>query len=226
MALSTICGPHDIITPIAPIDELARLQLGARAQNYASARECEGAYIQQIQTSPRHTLSQVLVPKERYYNHMPLREVIAMYGTSVTSFEIVCVERSPYAKILSWANWVASSEAYLAGGKLQTDLETLRRSVDRIFETGEFAEVRNIDLYRGEDGRVAVRALRHEALETDLRNFLRSLRVSKVMNLPKAKAGLMSDRLDPHGFFSEAQLLRIGEVFAEEFDTFGYPRLL
>ena len=24
MALSTLCGPHDIVTPISPIDELAR----------------------------------------------------------------------------------------------------------------------------------------------------------------------------------------------------------
>jgi hypothetical protein len=35
----------------------------------------------------------------------------------------------------------------------------------------------------------------------------------------------MSDRLDPRNFFSDNQLFRIGEAFADEFDTFGYPRL-
>jgi hypothetical protein len=226
MALSTICGPRDIITPIAPIDELRRMRLGARAQNYAAAREREDAYIQQIQTTPRHALAGVSVPKERYYNHMPLREVIAAYGPSVSSFDIICVERSPFAKILSWANWLASAEAYLSGGKLQTDLKALRSSVDRIFDSGEFAEVKNIDLYRGEDGRVVARALRHENLEADLRTFLNSRGLRKLPHLPQAKAGLMSDRLDPREFFSKGQLRRINDVFSDEFDTFGYSRLL
>jgi hypothetical protein len=226
IALSTICGSRDIITPIAPIDELQRIPIGGRARNYAAAREPEDAYIQQIQTSPRHDLAQVSVPKERYYNHMPLREIIAVFGPSVSSFEIVCVERSPFAKILSWANWLASAEAYLSGGKLQTDLKALRCSVDRIFDTGEFAEVKNIDLYRGEDGRVAARALRHESLEADLRTFLNSRGVSKLPMLPQAKAGLMSDRLDPREFFSKDQLRRINDVFGDEFDTFSYSRLL
>jgi hypothetical protein len=226
MALSTICSARDIITPIAPVDELERMQRGARARNYAAAPEREEAYIQQICTLPRHTLAQISVPKERYYNHMPLREVIAQYGPSVSSFDVVCVERSPFAKILSWANWLASSAAYLSGGKLQTDLKSLRSSVDRVFDTGEFAEVKNIDLYRNEDGRVAARALRHENLEVDLRAFLSSLEVSTTLNLPQAKAGLKSGRLDPRDFFSNDQLYRIDEVFSEEFDTFGYSRLL
>ncbi len=226
IALSTICGPGDIITPIAPIDELERMRFGARAQNYAAAPEREDAYIQQIQTSPRHTLAHVSVPKERYYNHMPLREVIEVYGAEVCAFDIVCVERSPFAKILSWANWLASSEAYLSGGKLHTDLNTLRGSVDRIFDTGEFVEVKNIDLYRGEDGRIAARALRHENLEADLRTFLSSRGISRLPNLPRVKAGLMSDRLDPREFFSKDQLRKISDVFSEEFDAFGYSRLL
>ena len=157
---------------------------------------------------------------------MPLREVIATYGPAVSSFHIVCVERSPFAKILSWANWLCSSEAYLAGGKMQTDLKALRWSVDRIFDSGEFAEVRNIDLYRGQNGRVAARALCYENLEVELRTFLSSLGVSKLPSLPRAKAGLMSDQLDPRQFFSKNQLLRINDVFSEEFDTFNYSRVI
>jgi hypothetical protein len=226
MALSTICGACDVITPITPIDELRRMQLGGRAQNYAAAREREDAYIQQIQTTPRHALAAVSVPKERYYNHMSLREVITAYGPSASSFHIICVERSPFAKILSWANWLASAEAYLSGGQLQTDLKALRSSVHRIFDSGEFAEVKNIDLYRGVNGRVRARALLHENLEADLRTFLSARGLSKLPHLPQAKAGLMSDRLNPREFFSKGQLRRIKEVFSDEFDTFGYSRLL
>jgi hypothetical protein len=226
MALSTICGSRDVITPIAPIDELARMKLGARAQNYAAVPQREKAYIECIQTAPSHALAQITVPQERYYNHMSLREVFTIHGPSASSFDVVCVERSPFAKILSWANWLASAEAYLAGGKLQTDLKALRRSVERIFDSGEFAEVRNIDLYRGEDGRVAARVLRYENLAAELQIFLSSRGVTKLPQLPKAKAGLMSDRLEPREFFSKSQLLRINQLFADEFDTFSYSRLL
>jgi hypothetical protein len=155
---------------------------------------------------------------------MPLREVTEVYGSTVSSFDIICVERSPFAKILSWANWLASSEAYLSGGKLQSDLGALRRSVDRIFETGDFAEVKNIDLYRGDDGRVAARVLHQEDLNAELRTFLGSRGV-ELPSLPQAKAGLKSERLEPREFFSTAQLKQIDEVFGEEFETFGYPRM-
>lgn len=226
MALSTICGARDIVTPIAPIDELERIRLGGRARNYAATRESEDAYIERIGTTPRNALGNVSVPQERYYNHMSLREVLAEYGPSASSFDILYVERSPYAKILSWANWLASSHAYLSGGKLQTDLGNLRSAVDRIFDTGEFAEVKNIDLYRGEDGRVAARAFRHENLEAELRIFLTSRGLRNLPYLPRAKSGLISDRLDPVEFFSKEQLRKINDVFCEEFDTFGYSHVL
>jgi hypothetical protein len=226
MALSTVCGAHDIVTPIAPIDELERIRLGGRARNYASTPEAEDAYMERIRTTPLNALGNVAVPQERFYNHMALREVLAVYGRAASSFEVLCVERCPYAKILSWANWLASAETYLSGGKLQTDLGTLRYAVDRIFDTGEFAEVNNIDLYRDEDGKVVVRALRHENLEVELRSFLDSRGLRTLPYLPQAKKGLFSDRLDPLEFFSNEQLEKINDLFREEFDTFGYSRIL
>jgi hypothetical protein len=135
------------------------------------------------------------------------------------------VERSPFAKILSWANWLASAETYLSGGKLQSDLNALRSSVDSIFDTGEFAEVKNIDLYRDENGHIAARVLRHENLQADLRTFLNSRGVSRLPHLPKVKAGLLSDQLNPLEFFSQQQLRRINDLFGDEFDAFGYSRI-
>ena len=72
---------------------------------------------------------------------------------------------------------------------------------------------------------VAASALRYENLETDVRRFLNSHAIHNIPDLPRAKAGLMSDNLEPRDFFSNEQLLRINEVFAEEFDAFGYSRL-
>jgi hypothetical protein len=225
MALSTICGPDDVVTPLAPIDELARMRLGGRAQNYASDRAREQAYIENIQRTPDRELPGISVPKERYYNHMSLCEVIDEFGPGLADYKLLCVERSPFSKILSWANWLASSDEYLAGGRLQRDLLALRRAIDRIFETGDFTGVRNIDLYRGQDGSVAVRAMRYENLERDLSAFFRSLGVAETPKLPHAKEGLLSDRLDPRELFSAEQRQMINEAFSEEFEIFGYPRV-
>src|SRR5215813_7772316 len=41
IALSTVCGPEDIVTPITPIDELKRLETGAGARNYSNDRAAE-----------------------------------------------------------------------------------------------------------------------------------------------------------------------------------------
>ncbi len=225
MALSTICGPSDIITPIASIDELQRLEMGSRAQNYATSRETEIAYLNKIRQTSIHDLPSIPMPKERYYNHMSLREVIDTRADSLSDYDIICVERSPYSKILSWANWVLSWESYLAGGALQTDLAALRGSVDRIVENGEFLTVKNIDRYRGLDGRVAARAMRYENLTSDIAALFKDLGIEDLPHLPHAKKGLLSERLEPREFFSKEQLGKINEVFSEEFSTFGYPML-
>jgi hypothetical protein len=45
IALSAICGPEDIITPILPRDEIDRLKAGRASQNYSDDRAAEHHYI-------------------------------------------------------------------------------------------------------------------------------------------------------------------------------------
>ena len=59
MALSSICGPDDIITPITPVDEIARLKLGRGAQNYSGhplAEQAHLARLRQLDASPLNRL--------------------------------------------------------------------------------------------------------------------------------------------------------------------------
>ena len=51
MALSLLCGPDDIITPIAQVDELERLKLGACPRNWAATREEEVAWLARLQAA-------------------------------------------------------------------------------------------------------------------------------------------------------------------------------
>jgi hypothetical protein len=46
MALASVCGDDDIVTPISPIDEVARVRSGGRgAQRYSADPAAERAYI-------------------------------------------------------------------------------------------------------------------------------------------------------------------------------------
>src|SRR5271155_5861212 len=189
MALSTICGPDDIITPITAIDELQRLTMGGRAQNYSISRDIEAAYIRDIQATPLRELSQIIVPKEKYYNHMSLQEVMNTYAAPLTDYAIVCVERCPYDKILSWANMVLTFKSYQEGARMKSDLTELRRFLDQALDNDDFIDVRNIGLYRGSDDRVVARPMRYENLVADFTAFLNGLDVKDLPYLPHAKKG-------------------------------------
>jgi hypothetical protein len=224
MALSLLCGPDDIITPIAQVDELERLKLGACPRNWAATREEEVVWLARLQAAPREALGQVPPPKG-YFNHMPLAAVALRYGKDISGFRVIAVERSPYAKVISWANMQLSYGAYRSGGAMQADPDALKTAVDRGFATGGIRDTRNIDRYRDASGKVVAQPFRYAALDEDYAAFVRSLGVAEVPPLPHVKKGLMSDGLDPRAVLRPEQIARINALFAEEFEVFGYPKL-
>jgi hypothetical protein len=80
IALSRLCGPADIITPIHSRDEVLRAELGGRG--------------------PQHHLNSD--GSLRFYNHMPAAEIRVLVGERVwRSYLRWCVERNPWDKVAS-----------------------------------------------------------------------------------------------------------------------------
>jgi hypothetical protein len=227
IALSAICGPEDIITPILPRDEIDRLKVGRASQNYSDDRAAEQHYIDKLKRSWNEGISDTELPQGRYYNHMPLREVLQAAGESSSEYRVFAVERSPYSKILSWANMRVASEACNRGlsGAILGRREEITAFLADEFGTERILRVKNIDLYRGLDGNVRADVLRYAALPSDLTSYLHAFGVSPVAPLPHAKMGLLADTLDPKDYFSRRQLDEINELYSEEFETFGYRRI-
>jgi hypothetical protein len=126
--------------------------------------------------------------------------------------------------VISDANMRGNFERYKReGGKMHGDLERLKRVVEQKLRRGTIRP--NIDLYRGEDGRVRIRVLRHESLAQDFAQLMTEFGISAVPDLPHAKQGTDSNNIDPKTFFTRDQLDRINQIYAAEFDTFGYARL-
>ena len=224
MALSALCGPDDIITPLSQIDELERLKFGRGCQNFAATRAEEEDYLKRLTSASQDALGTVQQPAKLYFNHMSLAAVAQTYAHPLSSFQVLCVERSPYAKVISWANMQLSYDAYRVGGAMEGDPAALKSAVDRGFATGDLRHVRNIDRYRMPDGRLAATPMRYSHLAEDFAGVVRAWGVNPP-SLPHAKKGLMSDRFDPRDILRADQIERINKLFSDEFAAFGYARL-
>jgi hypothetical protein len=117
--LSKQCGPDDIVTPIAPPVE------GHHARNYEGFINPLPEILERpakIFSALRHSF----ISREKFYNHMPAREVKHRVPADVwNGYFKFCVERNPWDKVLSHYHMHAAREGgslsldeYLARGRL------------------------------------------------------------------------------------------------------------
>ena len=224
IALATICGPDDIITPIGQSDEMMRVERGAQAQNYSTNRPAEIAYIETLRATPPERLGKVRPPEGDYGNHMTLKKLIELFGDVRGTYDIIAIDRNPYSKVLSLANMYAST-GYKTKGVMTSTPEALRENIQGLFDSGDIKKLINIRQYRGPDGAMAARVMRYETLQDDFSAFMAKLGIADPPTLPHAKKGIMADQVDYREHFTPAQIQSINRIFAEEFDEYGYPRL-
>ena len=238
IALSQLCGPEDIITPITPADERFRLGTNGEPRNYTNSRSVEREYIEAVRAAPTRRLVKVRNPPAPFGNHMSLTEVLRLVPEAA-EYRVLFVERPPYAKVMSFANWERHRGAYDKGKGLPRYISSgfLRRfvpgagtgvslasMVDSIIANGRIAEVRNIDRYRDCNGLIRGKPWRSGTLAEQLREFCTECSGSEV-ELVWAKRGLGSDSIDAATVLRPDQIQYINELFADEFAEFGFPRI-
>jgi hypothetical protein len=252
MALSLVCGPDDIVTPISAADERVRLSLGGAPRNYSDDPAAEARFIEAVRKGRKANSIQ---PSKLFQNHMSLLEVTDRFPGDLAGYRIIGVSRSPYARLISLANWRRRSEGYtgssaavpgtpvpsafarlkglLTGtkpspaastGLVATDAETIRQYIDDGM-AGKVNIQSDVDLYRDRSGAVVAQFLRYETLADDFAKLLKSLGVTRSVSLPHAKKGIMASTLDPRQMLTRQQLDWINTEFADEFEHFGYERV-
>jgi hypothetical protein len=224
MALTSVCGDDDIVTPISPIDEVARVRSGGRgAQRYSADPAAERAYLDALMAKTPDEVAATKAPHGTFYNHMALHEVEALLGEIAASTLVFAVERSPYEKIISFANMTLRFEQY-RGGAMLSERAELKEAIAKIVASGQAPLVRNSDRYRSARGTLAVRVLRFDNLVAEFAQLTAELGLPPLA-LPHAKRGMTSARLDPRELFEPRHLARVNAEFSDEFDAFGWPMI-
>jgi hypothetical protein len=202
--LSRLCGPKDIVTPIAPPVE------GHQPRNYEGLINPIPEILQRpgkLFSVLRHTITS----REKFYNHMPAREIRNRVPADVwNSYFKFCVERNPWDKVLSHYHMHAARE----GGSL---------SLDEYLARGRFPV--NYFRYTNRSGTNVLvdRVLHYENLLAELSEVFSQLQIPFDGTLGvAAKSEYRTDRRPYQEVLSDDQRKIIENVFAKEIELHGY----
>ncbi|MGV6826614.1 MAG: sulfotransferase family 2 domain-containing protein [bacterium] len=206
IALSAFCGEDDILTPLAPEDESARVEAGCRAaQHYTGklALRRKLAYWRRPRR-PRRT---------RFYNHMTAREARAELGAKVwDNYFKFAVVRNPWDRFLSYYYWYR---------RKYPDI-----TVDQFLDQGACRVLNNkgYKVYGGGQRDTVDHVCRFENLDEEMISIFRQLGLPGKPELPRAKSGYRpgpgreSDQL----LLTDQQVMRIDQAFQPEITRFKY----
>lgn len=170
MALSQLCGPDDVITPVSPEDE--KMRVGRGPQNYAIPLRYRSQFW-------RLRLALGMRPSKAgtvYFNHMGAAAVRrAMDPRLFDTYRKVSVVRNPWDREVSLYYWTFRENPD------PPDFEQfVRRWRHR-------PERKTFEIYSISGRIVADVILRYERLQVDFEDFVASLGVENCPQLPRAK---------------------------------------
>ncbi|HET6616578.1 MAG TPA: sulfotransferase family 2 domain-containing protein [Gemmatimonadota bacterium] len=203
IALSALCGPEDVITPITAPDEADRRRLGYRGpQNLRPPPRSPGRRLVDLARRRK---------APRFRNHMPAARIRALLPRSTwdTYFKF-CFDRNPWDRAISLYYWL--------GGQRRFD------SIADFLRSGVERPLSNFDRY-AIDGRVAVdRVFRYEDMEEALGQISRRLDLARPLTLPdqRAKGTSRTDRRPYRDVLTEEERDLIADLCAREIRLLGY----
>lgn len=166
IALSSYCGAEDVVTPISPVDELHRLALGGRAQNYSGSQDIEAEFLDLVRAEKFEDAKKTGVLSGTdypFFNHMSLTAVETLLNPPSQSYMLIYAIRNPYSKVASLGNMFVAFQTY-SGKPMEHPIEDIRKSIARLFETGNYMNAYNHELYQSQRRYKAVNVLRQEHL--------------------------------------------------------------
>jgi hypothetical protein len=205
LALSQLCGPDDVITPLAPTDEA--LRSGARsAQNW----QLHGWW-----GSPRPFLKRRFLKTNAedygFYNHIPAERAKALLNDEKVwhNYFKFAFDRNPWDRQVSWYHHHFRRKT--APPPFADFIRSDRR-----------ARIGNYDIY-AIGGDVAVDFVgRYESLEEDLKHALTQIGVALDAPLPRAKATFRRSDVPYRAYYDGNTRDIVGDWYEPEIKLLGY----
>ena len=203
-ALSSVCGPDDVITEAS---EQLRGHRPQPARNYRIDHP----------SKPKRPLWKVLTlrperhyhPSVGYYEHMPAWRVRAYCGEDVwRSYYKFSFERNPWDRQVSWYHYKTKSKAP-------------RPAFDRFNADRSRAYVENFDLYSFAGSICLDFVGRYEALDADFATVLAATGLTGVVALPTTNVSPDRQR-DYRSYYTPDSRDRVGAWYGREISAFDY----
>ncbi len=209
VALSQICGPDDICTPLGKRLKGRSSRPGEEA---LEPRNWQGFFLPAF--GPGIPLAQTrremkdAMRGKKFYNHIPAELVRRRVGRPVfDSYYKFCFERNPWDKAVSAFNW-----------------ERTRLDVPQTFE--DWLAVRKPPSQVGRysvDGKIAMdRIGRYETLAEDFRSILEAIGVETIPELPRTKSGFRKEKKHYREYYTDETRDIVARTCAREIELFGY----
>ncbi len=204
IALSGLCSPSDIVTPISRDDEEYRKSLGVQSPtNY---------FVPFKNYTRRDILNFILSNKRKqFYNHISCLELRQFLGAGIfDSYYKFCFERNPYDKLLSLFFHQGGYEKWGA--------------VQRFIESGGLNIIKGFDQYTI-DKIVAVDDIfKFEEIGKALEIISQKLKLDQSLELPpvKLKSQFRKDRTHYSLILNEVEKKLIDVIWARERELMGY----
>lgn len=204
ISLSGNCGPDDIITPLALIDETIRSNLGHRGpQNYIIEKKGFFNFIKSlfgIQSS--------------HYNHSPAYEIEKKIGKEIfANYLKFCVVRNPWDRVVSLYYWRLKNPDFYKIDENISFSQFVKNTDAKILSDSHIYTLGNnsaVDIF-----------IRYENLEQELNKVLSKLGLHNV-TLPNAKSGTRISKEHYSLLYDEESLTKINQVCAWEINFFNY----
>ncbi|MEX1060372.1 MAG: sulfotransferase family 2 domain-containing protein [Methyloceanibacter sp.] len=205
LALSQLCGPDDIITPISPNDEPFRAN-GRGPQNWR-----RHSWWQSKRPLFQRYWFQVYAGDYGFYNHMPATEARALLNDDKIwrSYFKFAFERNP------WDRQVSAYHFRYRRAKNPPPFSSYMQRKRR-------AWINNYEIY-SIDGAACVDFVgRFENLTEDFRKALKQVGVDFDQELPRAKANFRRTQKHYRDYYDEETRGIVNDWYAPEINLLGY----
>src|SRR5580698_5670921 len=91
------------------------------------------------------------------------------------------LQRSPYSKIISFINMKDDLPNYITSGEMLYSDSLFAKEREVFFDNGAIDYVKNIELYRDEDGTIRSDPISYDRLHDDFRDTLSALGVKNAL---------------------------------------------